>query len=98
MVIPTWPEWPEPPRSAQLKEAVHADGRLAARKIAVESENAQRTTEQSARRVGTLCLGVADADGTATRTLTAPGDRTQVRLWTATVALDLVRRRLEGLA
>jgi hypothetical protein len=28
-----------------LKEAGHADGRLAARKIAVESANAQRTTE-----------------------------------------------------
>ena len=55
-------------------------------------------TEQSGRRVGTLCLGVADATGTATQTLTAPGDRTQVRLWTASVALDLARRRLEGLA
>jgi nicotinamide-nucleotide amidase len=55
-------------------------------------------TEQSGRRVGTLCLGVADAAGTATRTLTAPGDRTQVRLWTCSVALDLLRRRLEGLA
>jgi nicotinamide-nucleotide amidase len=55
-------------------------------------------TEQSGRRVGTLCLGVADAAGTATRTLTAPGDRAQVRLWTCSVALDLLRRRLEGLA
>ncbi|HZB57761.1 MAG TPA: CinA family protein, partial [Actinomycetota bacterium] len=55
-------------------------------------------TEQSGRRVGTLCLAVADAAGTTTRTHTAPGDRTQVRLWTASVALDLLRRRLEGLA
>lgn len=54
--------------------------------------------EQAGRRVGTLCLGVADAAGTATRTLTAPGDRTQVRLWASAVALDLMRRRLEGLA
>ena len=53
--------------------------------------------EQSGRRVGTICLGVADAAGTATRTITAPGDRTQVRLWTSAVALDLARRRLEGL-
>jgi nicotinamide-nucleotide amidase len=53
--------------------------------------------EQAGRRVGTLCLGVADAAGTATRTLTAPGDRTQVRNWTTAVALDLLRRRLEGL-
>jgi nicotinamide-nucleotide amidase len=54
-------------------------------------------TEQSGRPVGTLCLGVADAAGTTTGTLTAPGDRTQVRLWTSSVALDLLRRRLEGL-
>ena len=53
--------------------------------------------ELSGRRVGTVCLGVADAAGTATRTITAPGDRTQVRLWTSAVALDLARRRLEGL-
>jgi len=55
-------------------------------------------TEQSGRRVGTLCLGVADTNGTVTETLTAPGDRTQVRLWTCAVALDLLRRRLEGRA
>jgi nicotinamide-nucleotide amidase len=55
-------------------------------------------TEQSGRPVGTLCLGVADSTGTTTRTLTAPGDRTQIRLWTCTVALDLARRRLQGLA
>ena len=55
-------------------------------------------TEQSGRPVGTLCLGVADSAGTTTRILTAPGDRTQIRLWTCTVALDLIRRRLQGLA
>jgi nicotinamide-nucleotide amidase len=55
-------------------------------------------TEQSGRPVGTLCLGVADSTGTATRTLKAPGDRTQIRLWTCTLALDLARRRLQGLA
>jgi nicotinamide-nucleotide amidase len=55
-------------------------------------------TEQDGRPVGTLCLGVADAAGTATATMRAPGDRAQVRAWAATVALDLLRRRLEGLA
>jgi nicotinamide-nucleotide amidase len=54
--------------------------------------------EQDGRPVGTLCLGVADAAGTVTTTLRAPGDRTQVRNWAVTVALDLLRRRLEGLA
>jgi nicotinamide-nucleotide amidase len=54
--------------------------------------------EQGGRPVGTLCLAVADAVGTATSTLRAPGDRTQVRAWAVTVALDLLRRRLEGVA
>jgi nicotinamide-nucleotide amidase len=54
-------------------------------------------TEQDGRPIGTLCLGVADAAGTATATMRAPGDRAQVRAWAATVALDLLRRRLEGL-
>jgi PncC family amidohydrolase len=54
-------------------------------------------TEQGGRPVGTLCLGVADAGGTATATLRVPGDRAQVRAWSATVALDLLRRRLQGL-
>jgi nicotinamide-nucleotide amidase len=53
-------------------------------------------TEQDGRPVGTLCLGVADAEGTVTSTLRAPGDRAQVRAWAVTVALDLLRRRLEG--
>src|SRR6266511_596377 len=52
--------------------------------------------EQGGRRVDTLCLAVADAAGTVTSTLRAPGDRPQVRAWAVTVALDLLRRRLEG--
>jgi nicotinamide-nucleotide amidase len=77
--------------AAGARKAFGADLGLAATGVA-------GPTEQSGRRVGTLCLGVADAAGTATSTLTAPGDRTQIRLWTTTVALDLARRRLEGLA
>jgi nicotinamide-nucleotide amidase len=73
-----------------VRKAYGADLGLAATGVA-------GPTEQSGRPVGTLCLGVADAAGTATRTLTAPGDRAQVRLWTCSVALDLLRRRLEGL-
>jgi nicotinamide-nucleotide amidase len=53
--------------------------------------------EQAGRRPGTLCLGVADASGTASATLRAPGDRAQVRAWAATTALDLLRRRLQEL-
>jgi nicotinamide-nucleotide amidase len=77
--------------AAGARAAFGADLGLAATGVAGPAE-------QGGRRVGTLCLGVADAAGTVTRTLTAPGDRTQVRLWTCAVALDLLRRRLEGLA
>jgi nicotinamide-nucleotide amidase len=64
--------------------------------LAIAATGVAGPTEQSGRRVGTLCLAVADAAGTVTRTLTAPGDRTQIRNWTTSVALDLLRRRLEG--
>jgi nicotinamide-nucleotide amidase len=47
---------------------------------------------------GTVCLAVADATGAATEQRQAPGDRTQVRNWTVVLALDLLRRRLEGSA
>ena len=53
--------------------------------------------EQGGQRPGTVCLAVADATGSATATIRAPGDRTQVRAWTTTVALDLLRRRLQEL-
>ena len=54
--------------------------------------------EQASQPVGTLCLGVADGAGSASMAVRAPGDRAQVRAWATTVALDLLRRRLEGLA
>jgi nicotinamide-nucleotide amidase len=53
-------------------------------------------TEQDGRPIGSVCLAVADAAGTVTSTIRAPGDRTQVRAWATTIALDLLRRRLEG--
>jgi nicotinamide-nucleotide amidase len=88
----------EGPVSEQVAAAMAAGARAAfGADLGLAATGVAGPTEQSGRRVGTLCLGVADAAGTATRTLTAPGDRTQVRLWTCSVALDLLRRRLEGL-
>jgi nicotinamide-nucleotide amidase len=88
----------EGPVSEQVAAAMAAGARSAfGADLGLAATGVAGPTEQSGRRVGTLCLGVADAAGTATRTLTAPGDRTQVRLWTCSVALDLLRRRLEGL-
>jgi len=55
-------------------------------------------TEQGGQPVGTVCLAVADAADTVATTMRAPGDRAQVRAWAATLALDLLRRRLEGVA
>jgi nicotinamide-nucleotide amidase len=54
-------------------------------------------TEQG-QPIGTLCLAVADAAGTVSATTRAPGDRAQVRAWATTLALDLLRRRLERVA
>jgi nicotinamide-nucleotide amidase len=89
----------EGPVSEQVAAAMAAGARSAfGADLGLAATGVAGPIEQSGRRVGTLCLGVADAAGTATRTLTAPGDRTQVRLWTCSVALDLLRRRLEGLA
>jgi nicotinamide-nucleotide amidase len=43
---------------------------------------------------GTVCVGIAHADGTEARTLHAPGDREEVRKWSEQAALDMVRRHL----
>ncbi len=47
--------------------------------------------------VGTVCVALAGRDGDLSRTFRAPGDRQQIRRWAQQVALDMLRRRLEGL-
>jgi nicotinamide-nucleotide amidase len=50
-----------------------------------------------AKPVGTVCFAVALADGTvSTRTTTLPGNRTDVRERSTTVAMHLLRRTLTG--
>jgi nicotinamide-nucleotide amidase len=47
--------------------------------------------------VGTVCIAAAAVDGRqVARTVMLPGDRTQIRERTTTVAMHLVRRLLEG--
>lgn len=72
--------------------------RLLGASVGLATTGVAGPTEQGGQSVGTLCLGVADADGTVTRRVRAPGDRAQVRAWAATSSLDLLRRRLEGKA
>ncbi len=49
--------------------------------------------------VGTVCFGIALADGTThATTARLPGDRSDVRERSTTVAMHLLRRRLSGLA
>lgn len=72
--------------------------RLLGASVGLATTGVAGPTEQAGQPVGTLCLGVADADGTVTRKLRAPGDRAQIRAWATTTALDLLRRRLEGKA
>lgn len=72
--------------------------RLLSASVGLATTGVAGPAEQGGQPVGTLCLGVADADSTVTRKLRAPGDRAQIRAWATTSALDLLRRRLEGKA
>jgi nicotinamide-nucleotide amidase len=72
--------------------------RLLGASVGLATTGVAGPAEQGGQPVGTLCLGVADADGAITRKLRAPGDRAQIRAWATTSALDLLRRRLEGKA
>jgi nicotinamide-nucleotide amidase len=71
------------------REAVGADVGLATTGVAGPDDH-------GGQPAGTVCLAVADAEGTVTETARAPGDRGHVRQWTAVLALDLLRRRLSG--
>ncbi len=72
--------------------------RLFGATVGVATTGVAGPTEQDGRPIGGFCLGVADPDGTVTTSARAPGDRAHVRAWASTIALDLVRRRLEGKA
>jgi nicotinamide-nucleotide amidase len=78
--------------------AAMAEGarRAFAADVALATTGVAGPTEQGGHPVGTLCVAVADAVGTVAVTRRAPGDRGQVRAWATTLALDLLRRRLEG--
>ena len=72
--------------------------RLLGASVGLATSGVAGPAEQGGQPVGAVCLGVADADGTVTRKIRAPGDRAQIRAWATTSALDLLRRRLEGKA
>lgn len=87
------------PVSEPVAAAMAEGARLAfAADVGLATTGVAGPTEQGGRPVGSLCLAVADPVGTVTTTVRAPGDRTQVRAWATTLALDLLRRRLEGVA
>jgi nicotinamide-nucleotide amidase len=66
--------------------------------VGVSTTGVAGPTEHDDEPPGTVSLAVADAAGTVTRRIHAPGDRVQVRNWSTAVALDLLRRRLLGIA
>src|SRR6266498_3288731 len=85
------------PASEPVAAAMAEGARLAfAADVGLATTGVAGPTEQDGRPIGSVCLAVADAVGTVTTTQRAPGDRTQVRAWATTLALDLLRRRLEG--
>jgi len=85
------------PASEPVAAAMAEGARLAfAADVGLATTGVAGPTEQDGRPIGSVCLAVADAAGTVTTTIRAPGDRTQVRAWATTIALDLLRRRLEG--
>ena len=53
---------------------------------------------QEGHPVGTVFAAVADGSGVRSTAVRMPGDRSRVRLLAVTVALDLLRRRLTGVA
>jgi nicotinamide-nucleotide amidase len=83
------------PVAAAMAERVR---RLFGASVGLATTGVAGPTEQGGQPIGTVCLGVADAAGTVTELLKAPGDRDQIRAWATTGALDLVRRHLEGRA
>jgi len=85
------------PASEPVAAAMAEGARLAfAADVGLATTGVAGPAEQDGRPIGSVCLAVADAAGTVTSTIRAPGDRTQVRAWATTIALDLLRRRLEG--
>ncbi|MBX6388555.1 MAG: competence/damage-inducible protein A [Frankia sp.] len=53
--------------------------------------------EQEGKPVGTVHIGVAGPDGTATRSLRLPGNRPIIQAYSVVQALDALRRTLSGL-
>ena len=77
--------------AAGVREALGAD-------LGLATTGAAGPEAHGGRPPGTVVLGVADAAGTATQLAKAPGDRLHVRQWATVLAIDLLRRRLAGLA
>jgi len=72
--------------------------RLYASDVAVSVTGAAGPESHDGRRPGTVCLAVVADGAEVARTFHAPGDRAQVRRWADQVALDMLRRHLEGVA
>ncbi|HZD71008.1 MAG TPA: competence/damage-inducible protein A, partial [Actinomycetes bacterium] len=69
------------PVAAAMAEGVRS---LFGADIGLAATGVAGPTAQGGQPVGTVCLAVADAGGTATELLKAPGDRAQIRAWATT--------------
>ena len=76
-------------------QMAHGARRVLASDVAIAVTGVAGPDEQDGRPVGTLCIGVVLADGTAhATTTTLPGVRDQMRQMSVITALDFLRRLL----
>jgi nicotinamide-nucleotide amidase len=89
---------PEGPVVSEPAAAAMAEGarRLLGSDVALSLTGVAGPTEQDGMPVGTLCVAIAFADSTTTRTFRLPGQRDQMRQMSVITALDLLRRELLG--
>jgi len=77
-------------------EMANGARRLYTADVAVGVTGAAGPEPHGDRPAGTVCAALAADAVEEARTFHAPGDRTQVRRWAEQVALDMLRRHLQG--
>jgi nicotinamide-nucleotide amidase len=80
------------------REMAEGARRIFGSDMAVSLTGVAGPEEHDGKPAGTVCVGLASAEGTESRSFRAPGDRDMVRRWAEQAALDLLRRHLDAAA